>query len=113
MYIRELYCFVFVLGGGLRSLRSSAQGEMVVPFVCTSIKQGRTFLVVGPSTWNRPRLPLDKRGVFARDSAFNFNKHSKLFFSAEVGLGAPQILERRNINDLSDVTILLCYSVKK
>src|SRR6218665_967014 len=35
-----------------RSLRSSQQGLLLVPFSRTSTKQIRAFSVVGPSTWN-------------------------------------------------------------
>ena len=55
-YLRELCCPV-VSARGSRSLRSSEQGLLLVPFARTSTMQKRAFFVVGPTTWNG--LPLD------------------------------------------------------
>src|SRR6218665_1570397 len=42
-----------------RTLRSSARGNLVVPFVRSATMQTRSFSVVGPKTWNG--LPVDLR----------------------------------------------------
>src|SRR6218665_3397328 len=49
-----------------RSLRSSQQGLLLVPFARTSTKQIRAFSVVGPSTWNG--LPSELR-IFNRTTS--------------------------------------------
>src|SRR3984885_16388110 len=58
VYLRELCCTPLSAGGS-RSLRSSEQGLLQVPFARTSIRQNRAFSVLGPSTWNG--LPLELR----------------------------------------------------
>ena len=57
-YLRELCCSTQDVQGR-RSLRSSVQGELLVPYARTSIRQRRAFSVAGPSTWNG--LPLHLR----------------------------------------------------
>src|SRR5688572_15560886 len=54
-YLREL-CRSTQDVQGRRSLRSSVQGELLVPYARTSIWERHTFSVAGPSTWNG--LPL-------------------------------------------------------
>src|SRR6218665_2140304 len=44
---------------GRRTLRSSAHGNLVVPFARSAAMQTRSFSVVGPKTWNG--LPVDLR----------------------------------------------------
>ena len=51
LYLRELCCPLHS-AMSLRSLRSSQQGLLLVPFARTSAKQSRAFSVVGPSLWN-------------------------------------------------------------
>ena len=56
VYLQEL-CRTVLSAGGTRSLRSSEQGLLQVPFARTSTRQNRAFSVLGPSTWNG--LPLE------------------------------------------------------
>jgi len=42
---------------GRRTLRSSAQGNLVVPFARSATMQTHSYSVVGPTTWNG--LPID------------------------------------------------------
>src|SRR6218665_1515598 len=46
------------------ALQSSTQGHLVVPHMCTSMAQSRSFAFVGPSIWNR--LPRPLRLTFLR-----------------------------------------------
>src|SRR6218665_1952601 len=55
-YLREL-CRPLSSLPGRRTLRSSAHGNLVVPFACSAAMQTRSFAVVGPTTWNG--LPVD------------------------------------------------------
>src|SRR6218665_1103624 len=55
VYLLELCC-VPLSAISSRSLRSSQQGLLLVPFARTSTKQIRAFSVVGPLTWNGPLL---------------------------------------------------------
>src|SRR6218665_1574306 len=57
-YLRELCCPI-ICPIGSRSLRSSDQGLLRLPFARTPIRHNRAFSVVGPSTWNG--LPLELR----------------------------------------------------
>src|SRR6218665_2113340 len=43
---------------GRRSLHSTEQGPLLVPFAHTTIMQNRAFSVVGPLLWNRLSLML-------------------------------------------------------
>src|SRR6218665_1790017 len=56
-YLREL-CRPLSSCAGLRTLRSSAHGNSVVPFARSATMQNRSLSVIGPTTWNR--FPLDK-----------------------------------------------------
>src|SRR6218665_1104764 len=51
LYLRELCC-PLLSAMSSRSLRSSQQGFLLVPFARTSTKQSRAFSVVGSSIWN-------------------------------------------------------------
>src|SRR6218665_1739535 len=51
LYLLELCC-PLPSAMSSRSLRSSQQGLLLVPFARTSTKQSRAFSVVGPSIWN-------------------------------------------------------------
>src|SRR6218665_1961675 len=51
LYLRKLCCPLHSAMSS-RSLRSSKQGLLPVPFARTSAKQSRAFSVVGPSIWN-------------------------------------------------------------
>jgi len=57
-YLREL-CRPLSSCAGHRTLQSSVQGNLVVPFACSATTQTRSFLVVGPTTWYE--LPVDLR----------------------------------------------------
>src|SRR6218665_448435 len=57
-YLREL-CHPLSSCSGRRALRSSAHGNLVVPFARSATMQTRSFSVVGPKTWNG--LPVDLR----------------------------------------------------
>ena len=84
-YLRELSCPV-LSARGCRSLRSSEQGLLLVPFARTSTRQRRAFSVVGPSTWNSlPRPFVSSPGPFLPPSSLI----SKLLFSAALESGAP------------------------
>src|SRR6218665_173676 len=67
-YLRELCCPI-ICPIGSRSLRSSDQGLLCLPFARTSIRQNRAFPVVGPSTWNG--LPFELR-LFPRTLSLSF-----------------------------------------
>ena len=84
VYLRELCCTTLSAGGS-RSLRSSEQGLLQVPFARTSIRQNRAFSVLGPSTWNG--LPLELR-LLPRSIPSVFLVLKPLSFAA-LGLGAP------------------------
>ena len=83
VYLRELCCTTLSAGGS-RSLRSSEQGLLQVPFARTSIRQNRAFSVLGPSTWNG--LPLELR-LLPRSipSVFLSSLKTVLFRRAGVG----------------------------
>src|SRR6218665_2072583 len=65
VYLRELCCPPLSAMSS-RSLRSSQQGFLLVPFARTSTKQIRAFSVVGPSNWNG--LPSELR-IFNRTTS--------------------------------------------
>src|ERR1700733_11669043 len=69
---------------GSRSLRSSEQGLLQVPFARTSVRQSRAFSVLGPLTWNG--LPLELR-LLPRSisSVFLSSLKTVLFRRARVG----------------------------
>jgi hypothetical protein len=68
----------------VRSLRSTEQSLLSVPFARTSTMQSRAYSVVEPSTWNG--LPLTLRSV-CKNPSQTFLSHLKtvLFSRAEVG----------------------------
>jgi len=68
-----------------RSLRSSQQGLLLVPFARTSTKQIRAFSVVGPSTWNG--LPSELR-IFNRTTSPAFFSHLKTALFDRAGVGS-------------------------
>src|SRR6218665_4134038 len=71
VYLRVL-CYRPLSAMSSRSLRSSQQGILLVPFARTSTKQIRAFSVVGPSTWNG--LPSELR-IFNRTTSPAFFSH--------------------------------------
>src|SRR6218665_3356597 len=83
-YLRELRCPILCAFIGSRSLRSSDQGLLRVPFARTSRRQNLAFSVVGPLTWHG--LPLERR-VFPRTLSLSLFSCLKtvLFSCAEVG----------------------------
>lgn len=83
-YLREL-CFPVLSARGSRSLRSSAQGLLLVPFARTSTAQNRAFSVVGPSTWNS--LPLELR-LFPRTLSPLLFSHLKTVLFSRAGVGS-------------------------
>src|SRR6218665_3239188 len=85
LYLRELCCPLHSAMTS-RSLRSSQQGLLLVPFARTSAKQSRAFSVVGPSMWNE--LPSQLRTLpRALSPAFFLNL--RLLFLAVLESGAP------------------------
>ena len=88
-YLRELSCPVLSARGS-RSLRSSEQGLLLVPFARTSTRQRRAFSVVGPSTWNS--LPQALR-LLPRTLSSTFFSHLKTALSAALESGAVVLLE--------------------
>src|SRR5688572_23339950 len=81
-YLRELCCPVLSARGS-RSLRSSEQGLLLVPFARTSTMQNRAFSVRGPSTWND--LPLELRLV-PRTFSPTFFSHLKPVLFGRAGV---------------------------
>src|SRR6218665_3777248 len=73
VYLRELCCPPLSAMSS-RSLRSSQQGLLLVPFARTSTKQIRAFSVVSPSTWNG--LTSELR-IFNRTTSPAFFSHLK------------------------------------
>src|SRR6218665_2444692 len=85
LYLRELCCPLHSAMRS-RSLRSSQEGLLLVPFArtCTSAKQSRAFSVVGPSIWNG--LPSQLRTLpRALSPAFFSQLKTALFSRAGVG----------------------------
>ena len=82
-YLCEL-CSPTLSSHPFRSLRSTEQSLLSVPFARTSTMQSRAFSVVGPSTWNG--LPLTLRSL-CKNPSQTFLSHLKtvLFGRAEVG----------------------------
>ena len=70
---------------GSRSLRSSEQGLLLVPFARTSTRQRRAFSVVGPSTWNS--LPQALR-LLPRTLSPTFFSHLKTALFSRAGVGS-------------------------
>ena len=70
-----------------RSLRSSQQGLLLVPFARTSAKQRRAFSVVGPSIWNW--LPSQLRTLPIEPCHLRFFLNLRLLFLAVLESGAP------------------------
>src|SRR6218665_1254353 len=66
-----------------RTLRSSVQGNLVVPFTRSATMQTCSFSVVGPTTWNG--LPIDLRHL-PNGTCSQFHRHLKtvLFRLAKV-----------------------------
>src|SRR6218665_2654009 len=77
LYLRELCCPLHSAMSS-RSLRSSQQGLLLVPFARASAKQSRAFSVVGSSIWNG--LPSELR-IFPRALSPAFFTHLKTAFS--------------------------------
>ena len=71
--------------GGSRSLRSSEQGLLLVPFARPSTRQHRAFSVVGPSTWNS--LPQDLC-LLPRTLSSTFFSHLKTALFSRAGVGS-------------------------
>ena len=73
------------------SLRSSTRGHLVVPRVCTSTAQSRSFAVVGPSSWNW--LPQSLRSDLLSLSFDQFRKRLKtsLFNSEDTVPGRERL----------------------
>src|SRR6218665_2226273 len=84
VYLRELCCPP-LSAMSLRSLLSSQQGLLLVPFVRTSSKQIRAFSMVGPSTWNG--LPSELR-IFNRTLSRAFFSHLKTALFNRAGVGS-------------------------
>src|SRR6218665_1356382 len=83
-YLRDL-CHTTMGIPGRRSLRSTEQGFLLVPFALTAIMQNRAFSVVGPSLWNGLSLALR---LFPRIVSNSFYAHLKLSFLAILESGA-------------------------
>ena len=73
------------------SLRSPAHGHLVVPRVCTSTAQSRSFAIVGPSSWNW--LPQSLRSDLLSLSFDQFRKRLKtsLFNSEDTVPGRERL----------------------
>src|SRR6218665_1535090 len=86
-YLRDL-CHTTTVIPGRRSLRSTGQGLLLVPFAHTAIMQNPAFSVVGPSLWNGLSLALR---LFPRIVSNSFYAHLKtvLFGRTEIG-NAPE-----------------------
>src|SRR6218665_241191 len=84
LYLRELCC-PLLRAMSSRSLRSSQQGLLLIPFARTSTKQSRAFSVVGPSTWNG--LPSQLR-IFPRALSLAFFSHIKTALFSRAGVGS-------------------------
>src|SRR6218665_3914596 len=85
LYLRELCCSLHSAMSS-RSLRSSQQGLLLVPFARTSAKQSRAFSVVGPSIWNG--LP-SQLWTLPRALSPAFFLKLRLLFLAVLESGAP------------------------
>src|SRR6218665_3347697 len=84
LYLRELCCPLHSAMSS-RSLRSSQQGLLLVPFARTSAKQSRAFCVVGPSIWNG--LPSQLR-IFPRALSPAFFSQLKTARFSRAGVGS-------------------------
>src|SRR6218665_3442950 len=85
MYLREL-CRPLSSCAGRRTLRSSAHGNLVVPFARSATMQTCSFSVVGPKTWNG--LPADLRHTC---SQFHHLLKTVLFRLAWVGSASEEV----------------------
>src|SRR6218665_3148136 len=86
-YHRDL-CHTTMGIPGRRSLRSTEQGLLLVPFAHTAIMQNRALSVVGPSLWNGLSLALR---LFTRIASNSFYAHLKTFLFGRTGIGsAPE-----------------------
>src|SRR6218665_993765 len=85
LYLHELCC-PLMSAMSSRSLCSSQQGLLLVPFACTSTKQSRAFSIVGPSIWNG--LPSHLR-TLPRALSPAFFLTLRLLFLAMLESGAP------------------------
>jgi len=82
-YLREL-CRPLSFCAGHRTLRSSVQGNLVVPFARSAAMQTGSFSVVGPTTWNE--LPIALRHLpIGACSQFHHLLKTVLFRLAWVG----------------------------
>src|SRR6218665_820038 len=84
IYRRELCCPP-LSAMSLRSLCSSQQGLLLVPFARTSTKQIRAFSMVVPSTWNG--LPYELR-ISNRTTSPAFFSHLKTALFDRAGVGS-------------------------
>src|SRR6218665_3096915 len=84
LYLRELCCPLHSAISS-RSLRSSQQGLLLVPFARTSAKQSRAFSVVGPSISNG--LPSQLR-IFPRALLLAFFSQLKTALFSRAGAGS-------------------------
>src|SRR6218665_1482326 len=85
LYLRELCCPLHSAMNS-RSLCTSQQGLLLVPFARTSAQQSRAFSVVCPSIWNR--LPSQLR-TLSRALSPAFFLNLRLLFLAVLASGAP------------------------
>src|SRR6218665_3554653 len=83
VYLRDLNHTTMGIPGH-RSLRSTEQGLLLVPFAHTAIMQNRAFSVVGPSLWNGLSLALR---LFPRIVSNSFYAYLKTFL-----FGRPEII---------------------
>src|SRR6218665_3367706 len=88
-YLRELCCPLSSCAGR-RTLRSSAHGNLVVPFAHSATMQTRSISVVGPKTWNG--LSVDLRHLPDGDcSQFHHPHKTVLFRLAWVGSASMKV----------------------
>jgi len=89
-YLRTLCTSVSTLPNR-SSLRSSARGHLVVPWVRTSAAQSRSFAIVGPASWNL--LPQSLRTELLSLTFDQFRKRLKtfLFNSADTDPGRGRL----------------------
>src|SRR6218665_3176843 len=88
-YLREL-CRPLSSCAGRRTLRSSALGNLVVPFARSAAMQTRSFSVVGQKTWNG--LPADLRHLpNGACSQFHHLLKTLLFRLAWVGSASEEV----------------------
>src|SRR6218665_730033 len=83
-YLRDL-CHTTMGIPDRRSLRSTEQGLLLVPFAHITAMQNRAFSVVGPSLWNGLSLVLR---LLPRIVANFFYAHLKTFLFGRTGIGS-------------------------